>query len=241
MSWVLQDYFVEHLFEDCARQFREDRMPPNAASAYPHIGLGRSRDQVPMSPYTDAIIVTCNTCIQEALTADLFLSLNPRTKIKILAVKSRRGNRNAEAFERISKCLERHQLDEGQLELSDGADDETDHQLKERVQELCRRCWEENDAAEIVFNMTSGENRHQSSLIVLMASVHGCELVYTDMEPRAWESAIGAPNPRKQFIRVLPNQLGETFGLVGLHLARDMFTAKSFLLARCTHRNCRFL
>ena len=131
-------------------------------------------------------------------------------------------------------------MPDGQITLSVAAANsprETEDQLQQRMQQLCRQCWEEEaDAgrgdAEIVVNITSG-CRQQTNTIVLVASVYGCELIYTDLEPRAWAPAIRAPDPRRQFLRVLPNQMGETFGVVGLHFARDMFTAKSFHLARC--------
>ena len=104
--------------------------------------------------------------------------------------------------------------------------------LQTRTQDLCRQCWAEAAArgnAEIVINITSG-GRTQTQAIVLAASVYGCELVYTDFEPGTFVRGINAPHPRRQFLRVLPNQMGKTLDIS--HFAQDMFTAKSFYLAR---------
>ena len=115
----LQDYFTEHLFEDCAKQFREDRLP-GGASNFQHTGHDReATEHSSISPYTHAILVVSNSAIQESLNADFFLSLNPQTKIKVLAVRSPHwDDRNCAAFDRIKKCLEsRYELEDGQLEL----------------------------------------------------------------------------------------------------------------------------
>ena len=178
--------------------------------------------------------MTSNTAIQESLNADFFLSLSPHTKIKILAVGSPHyEDRNRAAFDRIEKCLRsRHNLSDGQLEFCPpDSEAETDEILQRRTEDLCAKCWKEEEVAEIVINITSG-GRTQTQAIVLAASVYGCELVYTDFEPGAWESAICAPNPRRQFLRVVPNQIANTLGIVGLHFACDSFNAKSFALAR---------
>ena len=102
------------------------------------------------------------------------------------------------------------------------------------MQELCETCWREAAAvgadAEIVVNFTSGQ-RKQSQAIAQVASVYGCQLVYADFERGGYVHNVG-PDPRKQFMRVMPNLMGQTFGVVGLYSAHEMFADKSFYLAR---------
>lgn len=266
-----QDYFTDYLFEDCARQFSHDRLP-GGGSEYPHIGGAEADGQPGISEYTHAIIVTCNTSIQEALSADFFLSLNPDTKIKILGLSHQvLDDKNEAAYKRIVHCIKTksdkfkakleaeatveaaadaeaasgaapeagsrpvrgYTIQDSQIEFYSAVDPNAEQLgvLQQWMQELCVACWRDQNNPKIVVNMTSGERR-QTRTIVNTASAYGCELVYMDMEPGSWVGAIGAPDPRRQFLRVIPNPMGETFGIIRLQRARDLFSSKSFLLAR---------
>lgn len=238
---------MDHLFEECAEQFCNDRLP-GGKSEYPHIGETGPEDdgQSGISPYTHAIITICNNPIQQALSADFFLSLNPHTKIKILGLPhSHFEDNNTKGFQQIRECIKRRrEISDEQIKYVPAVNEDPNDQeqsqesidlLQRRMQDLCLECWEdrkEDHDIRIVVNMTAGERR-QTGTIVNTASAYGCELIYMDIEPGAWRKEIGAPDPRKQFLRVIPNPMGETIGVIEIQLAKKLFNSKSFCLARC--------
>ena len=219
-----QDLFIEHLFDDCSRQFRGNN----------HKGLNLDdSSRSGCGSYTHAIITMSNDVIPVLLTADFFLTLNPQLTIVVLGLRPlpKYGDRNVNSFKALSSCLrERFTLSPSQLTLDASPVEEAPDQLHHRVGQLCEQCWRTCDA-DIVLNFTAGL-RQQTQAIVQAASVYGCDLVYTDLAKNSWVKAIRAPHPRRQFLRGLPNLMGDTFGVVGLNFAHQMFADKSFYLAR---------